>query len=49
MASHLLQTYQPYGRFGIIQTRKFMDFSLSFSDILANMWNEMDEDDEDFD
>lgn len=29
--------------------KDFMDFSLSFSDILANMWNEMDEDEEDFD
>lgn len=29
--------------------KDFMDFSLSFSDILANMWNDMDEDDEDFD
>lgn len=28
--------------------KDFMDFQLSFSDILANMWNDMDEDDDDF-
>lgn len=28
--------------------KDFMDFSLSFSDILANMWNDMDDDDENF-
>jgi len=25
-----------------------MDFSLSFSDILANMWNDMDDDEDNF-
>jgi magnesium chelatase subunit I len=29
--------------------KEFMDFSLSFSDILADMWNDMDEDDDGFD
>ena len=28
--------------------KDFMDFQLSFSDILANMWNDMDEDEDDF-